>query len=100
MADEVARKAVLVPGSQRVVMAIVKGEAAIGITFKSSIVATAGLKFAGTLPHPLEDREPFTAGVLKSAKEPDLARAFVASLTAPAAAAVWIERGFAMPASH
>lgn len=100
MADEVARKAVLVPGSQRVVMAIVKGEAAIGITFKSSIVTTAGLKFAGTLPHPLEDREPFTAGVLKSAKEPDIARAFVASLTAPAAAAVWTERGFAMPASH
>jgi molybdate transport system substrate-binding protein len=87
-------------GSQRVVMAIVKGEAAIGITFKSSIVTTAGLKFAGTLPHPLEDREPFTAGVLKSAKEPDIARAFVASLTAPAAAAVWTERGFAMPASH
>ena len=100
MADEVARKAVLVPGSQRVVMAIVKGEAAIGITFKSSIVTTAGLKFAGALPHPLEDREPFTAGVLKSAKERDIARAFVASLTAPAAAAVWTERGFAMPASH
>ncbi|HZO47834.1 MAG TPA: substrate-binding domain-containing protein [Xanthobacteraceae bacterium] len=100
MADEVARKAVLVPGSQRVVMAIVKGEAAIGVTFKSTIVNTAGLKFAGTLPHPLEDREPFTAGVLKSAKEPDIARAFVASLTAPAAAAVWTERGFAVPGSH
>jgi molybdate transport system substrate-binding protein len=100
MADEVARKAVLVPGSHRVVVAVVNGEAAVGITFKSSIVTTAGLKFAGTLPHPLEDREPFTAGVLKSAKEPDIARAFVASLTAPAAAAVWTERGFAAPASH
>jgi hypothetical protein len=41
---------------------------------------------------PLEDREPFTAGVLKNAKEPDIARAFVASLTAPAA--VWTEPGF------
>jgi molybdate transport system substrate-binding protein len=100
MADEVARKAVLLPGSRRVVMAIVNGEAAIGVTFKSSIVTTPGLKFAGTLPHPLEDREPFIAGVLKSAREPDTARAFVASLTAPAAAAVWTERGFAMPGSH
>jgi len=100
MADEVARKAVLVPGSHRVVMAVVNGEAAVGITFKSSIVTTAGLKFAGTLPHPLKDREPFTAGVLKSAKEPDLARAFVASLTVPEAAAVWTELGFATPASH
>jgi molybdate transport system substrate-binding protein len=101
MADDVARKAVLVPGSHRVVVAVAKGEAAIGITFKSAIVTTAGLKFAGTLPPPLEDREPFTAGVLKTAAEPDIAKAFVASLTAPEAAAVWTERGFAAgPAPH
>jgi molybdate transport system substrate-binding protein len=101
MADEVARKAVLVAGSHLVVVAVAKGEAAVGITFKSAIVTTAGLKFAGTLPRPLEDREPFTAGVLKNAKEPDIAQAFVASLTAPEAAAVWAERGFAPgPAAH
>ena len=95
MADEVARKAVLVPGSHLVVVKVAKGEAAVGITFKSAIVTTAGLKFAGTLPRPLEDREAFTAGVLKDAKEPDIAEAFVASLTAPEAAAVWTELGFA-----
>lgn len=101
MADEVARKAVLVPGSHRVVVAVAKGEAAVGITFKSAIVTTAGLKFAGALPRPLEDREPFTAGVMKNAKEPDIARAFVASLTAPEAVAVWTELGFVPgPASH
>ena len=101
MADEVARKAVLVAGSHLIVVAVAKGDAAVGITFKSAIVTTAGLKFAGTLPRPLEDREPFTAGVLKNAKEPDIAQAFVASLTAPEAAAVWTELGFAAgPASH
>jgi molybdate transport system substrate-binding protein len=101
MADVVARKAVLVAGSHLVVVAVAKGEAAVGITFKSAIVTTAGLKFAGALPHPLEDREPFTAGMLKNAKEPGIAQAFVASLTAPEAAAVWIELGFAAgPASH
>jgi len=101
MADEVARKAVLVAGSHLVVMTVAKGEAAIGITFKSAIVTTPGLKFAGTLPHPLEDREPFTAGVLKNAKEPEIAQAFVASLVAPEAAAVWTELGFATGlASH
>ncbi len=101
MAGEVARKAVLVAGSHLIVVAVAKGEAAIGITFKSAIVTTAGLKFAGTLPRPLEDREPFTVGVLKNAKEPDIAQAFVASLTAPEAAAVWTERGFAAgSASH
>ena len=95
MADEVARKAVLVAGSHLIVVALAKGDAAIAITFKSAVVTTAGLKFAGTLPHPLEDREPFTAGVLKNAKEPDIAPAFVASLTAPEAAAVWTKLGFA-----
>ena len=101
MADEVARKAVLVAGSNLIVVAVAKGDAAIGITFKSAIVTTSGLKFAGTLPRPLEDREPFTAGVLKNAKEPDIAQTFVESLTAPEAAAVWTERGFAPgPASH
>jgi ABC-type molybdate transport system substrate-binding protein len=101
MADEVARKAVLVRGSNLVVVAVQKGDAAVGITFKSAIVTTPGLKYAGTLPRPLEDREPFTAGVLKNAKEPDIAQAFVASLAAPEAAAVWTEGGFAAgPAAH
>jgi molybdate transport system substrate-binding protein len=101
MADVVSRKAVLVAGSHLIVVAVAKGDAAIGITFKSAIVTTAGLKFAGTLPRPLEDREPFTAGVLKNAKEADIAQAFVASLTGPDAAVVWTELGFAPgPASH
>src|SRR4051812_8331214 len=101
MADEVARKTVLVAGSHLVVVKVANGEAAVGITFKSAIVTTPGLKFAGTLPRPLEDREPFTAGVLKNAKEPDIAQTFVASLVAPEAAAVWTELGFATgPASH
>ena len=101
MADEVAKKAVLVPGSHLIVVAVAKGDAAIGITFKSAIVTTPGLKFAGTLPHPLEDREPFTAGVLKNAKEPAIAEAFVASLSGPEAVKVWTELGFAPgPAAH
>jgi molybdate transport system substrate-binding protein len=95
MADEVARKAVLVAGSHLVVVKVANGEAAVGITFKSAIVTTPGLKFAGTLPHPLQDREPFTAGVLKNAQEPDIAQAFVASLMTPEAAAVWTDLGFA-----
>ena len=101
MADEVAKKAVLVPGSHLIVVAVAKGDAAIGITFKSAIVTTPGLKFAGTLPRPLEDREPFTAGVLKNAKEPAIAEAFVASLSGPEAVNVWTELGFAPgPAAH
>jgi molybdate transport system substrate-binding protein len=98
LADEVHRKAVLVSGSQQIVAAVVRGDAAIAITFKSAIVTTPGLKFAGILPPPFDNKEPFAAGVLKTAASPDIARAFIDSLLTPKARAVWNELGF-VPAS-
>lgn len=94
LADEVHRKALMVGGSQEIVKAVAAGKAAIAITFKSAIVTTPGLKFAGVLPAPFGNSEPFAAGVLKNAASPDIARAFVASLLTPEAKAVWTERGF------
>ncbi len=94
LADEVRRKALLVRGSQEIVAAVAQGKAAIAISFKSAIVTTPGLKFAGKLPDPFDNEEPFTAIVLKSAGSPDLARAFVASLIAPDARAIWNELGY------
>jgi molybdate transport system substrate-binding protein len=94
LADEVRRKALLVRGSQEIVAAVAQGNAAVAISFKSAIVMTAGLKFAGKLPAPFDNEEPFTAIVLASAKAPDIARAFVASLIAPEARAIWDELGY------
>lgn len=94
LADEVHRKALLLRGSNLVVLAVVRGEAAVAITFKSAIVTTPGLKFAGSLPPPFGNQEPFIAGVLKGAESPDLARAFIASLLTPEAQAIWTELGF------
>jgi molybdate transport system substrate-binding protein len=94
LADEVRRKALLVSGSRQIVQAVARGEAAVAITFKSAIVTTPGLKFAGILPAPFEDQEPFTAGVLKTATSPDIARAFIDSLLTPEARATWNELGF------
>ncbi|HEY4140498.1 MAG TPA: extracellular solute-binding protein [Pseudolabrys sp.] len=97
LADEVHRKALMVGGSAEIVTAVAGGKAAIAITFKSAIVTTPGLKFAGVLPPPFGSSEPFAAGVLKSTASPDIAHAFVASLLTPEARAVWNDRGF-MPA--
>ena len=94
LAGEVRRKALLVPGSHQIVVAVARGEAAVAITFKSAIVTTPGLKFAGILPPPFENQEPFAAGVLKSATSPDIARAFIGSLLTPEARAIWNELGF------
>ncbi len=94
LADEVHRKALMVGGSQEIVKVVASGKAAIAITFKSAIVTTPGLKFAGVLPAPFGNSEPFTASVLKSAASPDISRAFVASLLTPEAKAVWTDLGF------
>jgi molybdate transport system substrate-binding protein len=102
LADEVRRKALLVKGSQEIVEAVAQGKAAIAISFKSAIVTMPGLTFAGKLPAPFDNEEPFTAIVLKGARSPDIARAFVASLIAPDARAIWERLGYipAAPAAH
>jgi ABC-type molybdate transport system substrate-binding protein len=74
---------------------VARGGPAVAITFKSAIVTTPGLKFAGILPPPFENQEPFAAGVLKTATSPDIARAFIGSLFTPEARAIWNELGFA-----
>jgi molybdate transport system substrate-binding protein len=94
LADEVRRKAVLVKGSQEIVTAVVQGKAAVAISFKSAIVTTPGLTFAGKLPAPFDNEEPFTAIVLKGAQSTAIARAFVASLTTPDARTVWEKLGY------
>jgi molybdate transport system substrate-binding protein len=94
LAEEVRRKALLVKGSQKIVEAVAQGKAAAGISFKSAIVSTPGLKFAGKLPAPFDNEEPFTAIVLKGSHSPDVARAFVASLTTPEARAIWERLGY------
>lgn len=94
LADEIRRKAVLVKGSHQIVTAVASGKAAVGISFKSAIVTTPGLKFAGILPPPFDSQEPFSAGVLKTAASPDIAKAFISSLLTPEARETWSQLGF------
>ena len=94
LADEVRRKALLVKGSQEIVAAVAQGRAAVAVSFKSAIVTTPGLTFAGKLPPPFDNEEPFTAIVLMSARSPNIARAFVAGLVAPDARALWERLGY------
>jgi hypothetical protein len=82
------------PGSHRVVVAVAKGEAAVGITFKRAIVTTAGLKFAGPPAASSGGPRAVHRRGAEECQRPDIAQAFVASLTAPEAAAVWTELGF------
>ncbi|GAB3771602.1 substrate-binding domain-containing protein [Ramlibacter monticola] len=67
---------------------------AVGCTQVTEILITQGVHLTGLLPSPHELATTYTAAVAAGAKEPDLARALVAALTAPDAAQVRKECGF------
>ncbi|MEJ8839039.1 molybdate ABC transporter substrate-binding protein [Ramlibacter sp. AN1133] len=67
---------------------------AVGCTQVTEILITQGVHLTGLLPPPHELTTTYTAAVAKDAKEPELARALIAALTAAAAAQVRRECGF------
>ena len=64
-----------------------RGEADLGIQLISEIVSVPGAELLGPLPGDLQAMTDILAGVLKTAPEPDAARALLRFLTSPAAAA-------------
>ncbi len=67
---------------------------AIGCTQVTEILITPGVRLSGLLPPPHELTTTYTAAVASDASEPELARALIAALTAPEAAATRRECGF------
>jgi len=67
---------------------------AVGCTQVTEILITGGVQLTGLLPPPHELATTYTAAVAADAKEPELARALVAALTAPQAAQARRECGF------
>jgi molybdate transport system substrate-binding protein len=72
-----------------------RDSADIVISQPMEILATPGYELVGWLPEELQDRERFTwaLGVTANAKEPEVARALIQFLTAPAAAAIIKAKG-------
>ena len=67
---------------------------AVGCTQVTEILITQGVHLTGLLPSPHELATTYTAAVAGAAKEPELARALIAALTAAEAAPVRRECGF------
>ena len=68
---------------------------AVGCTQVTEILITPGVQLTGLLPAPHELTTVYTAAVAMGAREPELARALIAALCAPEAAALRRECGFA-----
>jgi molybdate transport system substrate-binding protein len=67
---------------------VARGEAEIGFQQVSELLPVPGIDYIGPLPAEIQQLTTFAAGIATGAREPDLARALVAYLTAPAAAPV------------
>jgi molybdate transport system substrate-binding protein len=81
-------------GTEDMVSAIVaRGDAEIGLQQISEIMSVAGAELVGPLPDELQTVTVYTAGVPGTAKEATAARALIAFLTTPAAAAVYKTKG-------
>ena len=73
--------------------AIAAGEVEMGVTGIGPILAMPQAQFVGPLPAEVQTYVVFTAGLSTAARNPEATRAFLAFLTAPAAAAVFREKG-------
>jgi molybdate transport system substrate-binding protein len=80
------------PTPAAIAPAVAKGEAELGI-FLVNVLIAPGVELAGTFPSELQQDLVFTAAVAADSKETDAAKAFIAFLTTPAAAAVIKAKG-------
>ena len=73
---------------------IAKGDAEIGLFNISEILPVKGVALVGPLPQELQSYISFVGAVHTSSAAPDIAAAYLTSLTEPAAHAAWKSGGF------
>lgn len=87
-------KLVRCAGGDDVAQRVVRGEAAIGITFISEILAIRGARVVGALPAIYGNDTAYVAAIMRAARQPDIAQRFTGSLVRPSAREAWRRAGF------
>jgi molybdate transport system substrate-binding protein len=98
IAEQMKPKIKLAQGGAAAMAALAKGEVEIGLTFISEIVTEPGVEPVGPLPKDISTPTALVGFVSAHAKSPAAARALLAYLSSPDAAAVYTSVG--MVASH
>ena len=79
--------------SERVGNVVARGEAEIGFQQVSELLPVKGIEFVGTIPAEVQKATTFSAGVPVAAKEPGIAKRFVAFLSSDEARATIVKTG-------
>jgi len=94
VAEIVAAKASRQKSGVAAADAVGRGEADLAMTFVPELLQGNGVRILGPLPAPYDHAVAYAAGVSAHSSLPDMARAFIAGLTAPVARSVWATAGF------
>src|SRR3954465_7002446 len=100
IADEIAGKTRKVrgpPSGEPVAAVVARGEAEVGFQQGSELIHVKGVTFVGALPKEMQPAFSFHGALTANAREPDAAKALLAYLSSPEAAAV-ITRAWLAPA--
>jgi molybdate transport system substrate-binding protein len=92
IADEIKAKSRRIE-SERVGTVVARGDAEIGFQQISELIGIPGVDYVGPLPPEVQRVTVFSAGIAAGAAEPVAARALIAFLASPAAAAAIAKSG-------
>lgn len=94
LAEIVAARTVYQKSGVAAADAVGRGEADLAMTFIPELLQGKGVRILGPLPPPYGHAIAYAAGVSAHSGQADVARAFIAALTAGDAASVWAAAGF------
>jgi molybdate transport system substrate-binding protein len=92
IADQIKNKSAMIP-AEPVGLVVARGDAEIGFQQMSELLPVAGIDIVGFLPPELQKITTFSGGVVVGAQHADAAKALLAFLQTPAAAAVITKTG-------
>lgn len=93
IAEAMKPKIIIAQGGRGAMELLAKGEVDFGLTFISEIITEPGVEVVGPLPKEISTPTSLVAYQSAHAKDPAAAKALIAHLSGPQAAAVYKERG-------